>query len=70
MVVWRCLKRLKKQQKKIIKNLKILGVTILTSLNKIDKRYWSYKNIQELVLHQAKLIKLSGCHGIVRLPRK
>lgn len=60
------LKAIKKTAKKNNKNLKILGVTILTSLNKkLIRGIGHTKNIQELVLHQAKLIKLSGCHGIV-----
>ena len=60
------LKSIKKQSKKINKNLKVLGVTILTSLNnKSLKEIGHTKNVKQLVLKQAALIKKSGCHGIV-----
>ncbi len=60
------LKSIKKKAKKINKNLKILGVTILTSLNnKSLKEIGHTKNVEQLVLKQAKLIKKSGCDGIV-----
>ena len=60
------LKVVKKEAKKINKNIKILGVTILTSLNnKSLKEIGHTKNIKELVLKQAALIKKSGCDGIV-----
>ena len=60
------LKSIKKQAKKINKNLKILGVTILTSLNnKSLKEMGHTKNVKQLVLRQAALIKKSGCDGIV-----
>ncbi len=60
------LKEVKKEAKKINKNIKILGVTILTSLNnKSLKEIGHTKNIKELVLKQAALIKKSGCDGIV-----
>tara|TARA_Y100000591_G_scaffold217987_1_gene189499 strand:- start:135 stop:824 length:690 start_codon:yes stop_codon:yes gene_type:complete len=60
------LKGVKKKAKKINKNLKVLGVTILTSLdNKSIKNIGHTKNIKQLVLSQARLIKESGCHGIV-----
>ena len=60
------LKSIKKKTKKINKNLKILGVTILTSLdNKSLKEIGHTKNIKQLVLKQAELIKKSGCDGIV-----
>ena len=46
--------------------MKILGVTILTSLNNRSLKEIGYKNnINQLVLKQAKLIKESGCDGIV-----
>ena len=55
-----------KKVKKINKNLKILGVTILTSLNnKSLKEIGHTKNVKQLVLKQAALIKKSGCDGIV-----
>ena len=60
------LKAVKKQAKKINKNLKILGVTVLTSLdNKSLKQIGHTKNVKQLVLKQAALIKKSGCNGIV-----
>ncbi len=60
------LKSIRKKAKKINKNLKILGVTILTSLNnKSLKEIGHTKNIKQLVLKQAGLIKKSGCDGVV-----
>ena len=60
------LKLIKKKAKKINKNLKVLGVTILTSLNNRSlKEIGHTKSVKELVLKQATLIKKSGCDGIV-----
>jgi orotidine-5'-phosphate decarboxylase len=60
------LKSIKKKTKKINKNLKVLGVTILTSLNNKSLKEIGYtKNVKQLVLKQAELIKKSGCDGIV-----
>ena len=60
------LKAIKKEVKKINKTLKVLGVTILTSLNnKSLKEIGHTKNVKQLVLKQAALIKKSGCDGIV-----
>ncbi len=60
------LKSIKKKTKQINKNLKVLGVTILTSLdNKSLKEIGHTKNVKQLVLKQAGLIKKSGCDGIV-----
>ena len=60
------LKSIKKKAKKINKNLKVLGVTILTSLNnKSLKEMGHTKNVKQLVLKQAALIKKSRCDGIV-----
>ena len=60
------LKAVKKKAKKINKKLKILGVTILTSLNdKSIKEIGHTKNVKQLVLKQAALIKKSGCDGII-----
>ena len=60
------LKSVKKKTKKINRNLKVLGVTILTSLNnKSLKEIGHTKNVKQLVLKQAALIKKSGCDGIV-----
>ena len=60
------LKSIKKKTKKTNKKLKVLGVTILTSLNnKSLKEIGHTKNVKQLVLKQAALIKKSGCDGIV-----
>ena len=60
------LKSIKKKAKNINKNLKILGVTILTSLNnKFLREIGHKKNVNQLVLKQAALIKKSGGDGIV-----
>ena len=60
------LKSIKQKTKKINKNLKVLGVTVLTSLNnKSLKEIGHTKNVKQLVLKQAALIKKSGCDGIV-----
>ena len=60
------LKVIKRKSKKINKNLKVLGVTILTSLNeKSLKDIGHTKSIKKLVLKQANLIKKSGCDGLV-----
>ena len=60
------MKAVKKKAKKINKNLKILGVTVLTSLNnKSLKQIGHTKKVNQLVLKQAGLIKKSKCDGIV-----
>ncbi len=60
------LKAVKKKAKKINKNLKILGVTVLTSLNNKSLKQIGYtKKVKQLVLKQSDLIKKSGCDGIV-----
>ena len=60
------LKAVKQKSKKINKNLKILGVTVLTSLNnKFLKQIGHTKNVKQIVLKQADLIKKSRCDGIV-----
>ena len=65
------LKAVKKHAKKTNKNLKVLGVTILTSLNNRSlKEIGHTKNVQQLVLKQAGLIKKSGCDGIVCSPQE
>ena len=52
--------------KKINKKLKILGVTVLTSLNNKSLRQIGHtKKVDKLVLRQADLIKKSNCDGIV-----
>ena len=60
------LKAIKREAKKINKDLKVLGVTVLTSLdNKSLKKIGYTKSVKQLVLKQANLIKESGCDGIV-----
>ena len=60
------LKAIKKETKIINKDIKVLGVTILTSLNNKSLKEIGYtKSIKQLVLKQAALIKKSGCDGIV-----
>tara|TARA_B100001057_G_scaffold498454_1_gene605496 strand:- start:2671 stop:3363 length:693 start_codon:yes stop_codon:yes gene_type:complete len=60
------LKAIKRKAQKINKNLKILGVTILTSMNnKSIKEIGHTKKIDELVLKQAGLVIKSGCDGLV-----
>ena len=60
------LRAIKKKARSINKNLKVLGVTILTSLNNKSLKDIGYtKSVQQLVLKQAGLIKKSGCDGIV-----
>tara|TARA_Y100000591_G_scaffold330186_1_gene360475 strand:+ start:769 stop:1461 length:693 start_codon:yes stop_codon:yes gene_type:complete len=60
------LKAVKKKSKEINENLKIFGVTVLTSLNNRSLTQIGYsKNVEQLVLKQAGLIKRSGCDGIV-----
>jgi orotidine-5'-phosphate decarboxylase len=60
------LRAIKKKTKSINKNLKVLGVTILTSLNNKSLKEIGYtKSVKQLVLKQASLIKQSGCDGIV-----
>ena len=60
------LKSIRKQASKINKNLNVLGVTILTSLNNKSLKEIGYtKSVKQLVLRQAGLIKKSGCDGVV-----
>ena len=60
------LKAIKKKAKQINKNLKVLGVTVLTSLNnKSLKEIGHTKTVDQLVLKQAGIVKKSGCDGIV-----
>ena len=52
--------------KKESKNIKIAGVTTLTSLNDKDLREIGYnKNVKDLVVHQAKLAKKAKLDAIV-----
>ena len=60
------IKAVKKKAKIINKNIKILGVTVLTSLNnKSLKEIGHTKKVEQLVIKQAALIKKAGCDGIV-----
>ncbi len=60
------LKAIKKKAKQINKNLKVLGVTVLTSLNnKSLKEIGHTKTVEQIVLKQAGVVKKSGCDGIV-----
>ena len=60
------LKAIKKKAKQVNKNLKILGVTVLTSLNKKSLREMGHTNsVENIVLKQADIIKKSGCDGVV-----
>ena len=60
------LKAVKKNAIKINKNLKILSVTILTSLKKKSLKEIGYtKPVEKLVLKQAELIRRAKLYGIV-----
>ncbi len=60
------LSAVKKKAKLINKDLKVLGVTILTSLNNKSLKEIGYTNsVNKLVLKQAGLINKSGCDGII-----
>ena len=60
------LKAVTKKARQINTSIRVLVVTILTSLNNKSLREIGYtKNTKQLVLRQAALIKKSGCDGIV-----
>ena len=60
------IKAIKKKASKKNKNIKVLVVTILTSLNNKSLKEIGYtKSVEQLVLKQAGLIKKSSCDGIV-----
>jgi orotidine-5'-phosphate decarboxylase len=60
------LKAVVKMAKKTNKKLKILAVTILTSIsNSSIKKIGHTRTIKELVKKQAMLAKTNGCHGII-----
>ena len=60
------LKAVKKIAHTTNKNLKVLGVTVLTSLNNKSLREIGHtKNLEKLVLKQVNLIKKAGLHGAV-----
>ncbi len=57
--------------KKVSSNIKLIGVTTLTSLdNKALKQIGYNKNIKKLVLHQAKLANKAGLDAIVCSPQE
>ncbi len=65
------LRSIKKSARLINKNLKILGVTVLTSFSKDSlKKTGHTKSIKKLVLHQAKLAKVAGLDGIICSPHE
>ncbi len=56
----------KKKANDTNKNLKVLGVTVLTSLNDKSLREIGHtKTLKQLVIAQAGLIKKAGLHGVV-----
>ena len=60
------LKAVTKKAKQINKNICVLGVSILTSLNNKSLKEIGYtKTVKQIVLKQADLIKKSGCKGMV-----
>ena len=60
------LKAVTKKAKMINKNIKVLGVTVLTSLNDNSlKEIGHTKKVDQLVLKQAALIKKSGAAGCI-----
>ncbi len=60
------LKAVVKMAKKTNKKLKVLAVTILTSISNLSiKKIGHTKNINELVKKQTLLAKSCGCHGVV-----
>jgi len=60
------LKAVKKKAYETNKNLNVLGVTVLTSLNNKSLKEIGYsRNVEKIVLKQAGLIKKAGLHGIV-----
>jgi len=63
---YKMLKAVKKSARKINKNLKILGVTVLTSLSDESlKKIGHTKSINYLVAKQTKLAKAAGLDGVV-----
>ena len=63
------MKKAKNAARKINKKLKVLGVTVLTSFNANSiKKIGHTKNINKIVIQQAKLAKSAGLDGIVCSP--
>ena len=60
------MKSVKRTAKKINKNLKILGVTVLTSFSNASIRMIGHtKSIRQLVQKQAGLVKSAGLSGVI-----
>jgi len=60
------LRAIKKSAKKINSNIKVLGVTVLTSIsNKSLIKIGHTKSLNNLVIQQAKLAKAAGLDGVV-----
>ena len=60
------LRTIKKSAKKINSNIKVLGVTVLTSISsKSLKKIGHTKSINNLVIQQARLAKAAGLDGVV-----
>ncbi len=60
------LRAIKRKVKSVNQNIKILGVTILTSLNNKSLKEIGYTdNVDKIVLKQTNLIVKSGCDGVV-----
>ena len=60
------LKAVKKKATETNKKLKVLGVTVLTSLNDKSLREIGHtKTLNQLVIKQASLIKKAGLDGVV-----
>ena len=60
-----------KAKNSISPEILLIGVTVLTSLNsKSLKEIGHTKNVKQLVIKQAALIKKSGCDGIVCSPQE
>ena len=63
---YKMLKAVKKESKKINKKMKILGVSILTSLNNDSVRKIGHtRPVKDLVRKQAAIAKAAGLNGIV-----
>ena len=63
---YKMLKAVKKESKKINKKLKILGVSILTSLdNNSVRKIGHTKSVKDLVRKQAMVARAAGLNGIV-----
>ena len=60
------MRTIKKSAKKINSNIKVLGVTVLTSISsKSLKKIGHTKSINNLVIQQARLAKAAGLDGVV-----